>query len=379
MGDRGANLYEVVCEYAALGAHHRTGTAEDARTLDWFEDRLRALGASVERQPWSFDRYDAEWSVAIDGEEVAALPLFYEGTGEVDSSAPHTATVAAVPAGSFSTWGAVISGARASGAPVAVVATESPSGRLVAPNRSPAHAPSGLPALLVAGECAGRLRAARVRARLAARIVAGRTSNVLGRIGAGPDRDRVLLTTPLSGWFRCAGERGTGIAVLLAVAERLAAEGVPLLVNGNSGHELVDLGAHHLAETKPEARAIVHFGASVAAGERAGAGIRLADGVRVRAWVPGAGPALAEAFAPLGKVPLVLDDAAGARPDSWVGEGRAWCTLGRPLLSMAGGFSLFHTPEDVAERATAPDLLERVYQAVVQAARVVARATAPGR
>jgi len=379
VGDRGARLYDVVREYAALGAHHRTGTAEDARTLDWFEERLRALGASVERQPWSFDRYDAEWSVAIDGEEVAALPLFYEGTGDVESTAPQTAAVGAVAAGSFPTWAAIVADARAARAPLAVVATESPSGRLVAPNRSPAHAPAGLPALLVAGEHGGRLRAGRLRARLAARIVAGRTSNVIGRIGAGPDRDRVLLTTPLSGWFRCAGERGTGIAVMLAVAERLAAEGVPLLVNGNSGHELVDLGAHHLAETKPAARAIVHVGASVAAGERAGEGLRLADGVTVRACVPGAASALAEVFAPLGKVPLVIGDAEGRRPESWVGEARVWCALGRPLLSMAGGFSLFHTPEDVAEHATAPDLLERVYEATVRAARVVAEATAPGR
>jgi hypothetical protein len=40
--DLGACLYETVQEYAAVGAHHRTGTAEDARTLDWFEDRVRA-------------------------------------------------------------------------------------------------------------------------------------------------------------------------------------------------------------------------------------------------------------------------------------------------------------------------------------------------
>src|SRR5207247_395676 len=52
--DLGARLYATVEEYAGVGAHHRTGTAEDARTLDWFEDRLRALGATTERQPWSF-------------------------------------------------------------------------------------------------------------------------------------------------------------------------------------------------------------------------------------------------------------------------------------------------------------------------------------
>lgn len=367
----GARLYATVQEYAALGAHHRTGTAEDGRTLDWFEDRVRALGATTERQPWSFDRYDAEWSVTVDGAEVAALPLFYEGTGTIDSASPLVAAVGAVAAGTLPGWAAIVAGARAKGAPVAVVATTGASGGLVAPNRSPAEPGSGLPALLVAGDLAGRLPTASVRARLAARIVAGRTGNVVGRIGPGPDRDRLVLTTPLSGWFRCAGERGTGIAVMLAVAERLAAEDVPLLINGNSGHELIDLGAHRFAETKPPGRAIVHFGASVAAGS----GGRLTDDLTIRARIPGAGAGLADAFAPLGKAPVIIPDAERARAESWVGEARVWCTLDRPLLSMAGRFPLFHTPEDLPERATSPELLERVHHAVVAASRLVAAST----
>jgi hypothetical protein len=373
VSDLGARLYETVREYAAIGAHHRTGTAEDARTLEWFEDRIRALGATTERQPWSFDRYHAEWSVTVDGVEVDALPLFYEATGVVDSTAPRVASVAAVPAGEFPDWPAIVAGARSAGAPVVVAATRSPSGGLVAPNRAPAKPGSSVPALLVAGALGERLPAASVRVRLAARIVEARTSNVIGRLGPGPDRDRILLTTPLSGWFRCAGERGTGIAVMLAVAERLAAEGVPLLVNGNSGHELVDLGAHRFAETRPAAGAIVHFGASIAAGERHGDEFGLIEGLQIRAWIPGAGGALAAAFAPLGKQPIVVAAPEHTSPEAWVGEARVWCTLDRPLLSMAGRFPLFHTPEDVPEHATTPALLERVYHATIEAARVIAR------
>ena len=207
MIDLGARLHVTVQAYAALGAHHRTGTVEDARTLDWFEDRVRALGGVTERQPWSFDRYDAEWSVTIDGAEVTALPLFYEGTGQIESTRPFVVAIGAVPAGPFPGWAAIVEDARSAGAPVVIVATQSPSGGLVAPNRSPAQPGSGLPALLVAGALVERLAAAPVRARIAARIVSGRTSNIVGRIGGGADRDRLLLTTPLSGWFRCAGER----------------------------------------------------------------------------------------------------------------------------------------------------------------------------
>ena len=354
MSDLGARLFATVRDYAALGAHHRTGTAEDARTLDWFEDRLRALGAATERQPWSFDRYDADGAVTVNGAEVTALPLFYEGAGEIAWTTPFVAEVDAVPAGSFPEWPAIVQEARSAGAPVAVIATQSASGGLVAPNRSPLQPGSGLPSLLVAGDLAQRVRTGSVRARIAARIARERTSNIVGHIGGGPDRDRILLTTPLSGWFRCAGERGTGIAVMLAIAARLAAEGVPLLLNGNSGHELVDLGAHRFAETKPRVRAIVHFGASLAAGEPAGEELRLIEGLSVRSWVPGANEALADAFAPLGKTPMVIADADHARPDAWVGEARTWCTFDRPLLSMAGRFALFHTPGRSARARDGP-------------------------
>ncbi|HUK64682.1 MAG TPA: hypothetical protein VLV15_15180, partial [Dongiaceae bacterium] len=283
MSDLGTRLFATVQAYAALGAHHRTGTAEDARTLDWFEDRLRALGAATERQPWSFDRYDADGGVTVDGAEVTALPLFYEGAGEIGWTRPWVAEVDAVPAGSFSGWPAIVQQARAAGASVAVVATRSASGGLVAPNRAPSAPGSRLPTLLVAGALASRLRSGAVGARISARIVDGHTSNIVGRIGRGPDHERILLTTPLSGWFRCAGERGTGIALMLAVAERLAAEGVPLLLDGNSGHELVDLGAHRFAETAPPVRAIAHFGASLAAGEPSGETLRLIEGLTIRA------------------------------------------------------------------------------------------------
>ena len=292
MSQGGARLYETVQEYAAaIGAHHRTGTAEDARTL------------TGSRIAWAPRRDDRAPAVVVRPLRLRVERHRRRRTSQrcrsstkarvrSNRTTPLVAAVSAVRRAP-SRMGDDRRGRAIAGAPVTVVATRSPSGGLVAPNRSPAQSGSGLPALLVAGALAERLRTASVRARVAARIVRGRTSNVIGRVGAGPDRDRILLTTPLSGWFRCGGERGTGIAVMLAVAERLAAEGVPILVNGNSGHELVDLGAHRFAETKPAARAVFHFGAGVAAGEYDGDDLRLTDRFKIRAWAPGAGAALA--------------------------------------------------------------------------------------
>jgi hypothetical protein len=120
-------------------------------------------------------------------------------------------------------------------------------------------------------------------------------------------------------------------------------------------------------------RAIVHFGASIAAGEPSGHALRLIDGLTIRAWTPGLRETLAGAFAPLGKTLTLVPDADHVSPEAWVGEARAWCALDRPLLSMAGRFALFHTPEDLPERATTPALLERVHDAVLAAARILAK------
>jgi hypothetical protein len=372
MTEPGAGLFRTVFEYAALGPHHRTGTPEDAATLDWFEGKLRALGAETERQPWTFDRYDADWALTAGGALIPSLPLFYEGTGDVDVTNP--AVVSLRPGGAASLPGLTeaVRAARAAGQPALVITTDVPGGRLFAINRAPGPAPD-IPTLLAGQTARERLAGGNVRLRMRAEIVPGNSANVVGRLGRGGDSQRLLLTTPLSGWFRCAGERGTGIAVLLAVAEALAAEGVPLLVTGNSGHELEDLGAHRYLDSGPDCRAVFHFGASVAAGEPARrGGLQLTSALEVRAWVPGREPLLRRIFRRLGKKPVFVAVEAHADPDCWRGESRAWCQLGKPLISMAGGFPLFHTPADLPARATTPALLERSFEVALEACRVLA-------
>ena len=110
----------------------------------------------------------------------------------------------------------------------------------------------------------------------------------------------------------------------------------------------------------------------VAAGERDADDLRLTDGLKIRASVSGASAALAAIFTPLGRTFIAIPDAERARPEAWFGESRVWCTLDRPLISMAGGFPLFHTPEDLPAHATTPALLDRVYHVALGAARIIA-------
>lgn len=63
------------------------------------------------------------------------------------------------------------------------------------------------------------------------------------------DGKMLVLSTPLSGWHTCGGERGPGVALLLSMARLFAAGGLPgvseVVLFGNSGHEIGSLGAEH--------------------------------------------------------------------------------------------------------------------------------------
>ena len=364
---RGETLYRLVEDYAVLG-DHRTGTEADAATTAWFADELARRGARVERRPFGFDRYVADWSVTVDGVEVTACPLYYEAIGTARSRTPFVAEAAVLARDRTApSLEQALARARGSGATLAVVATANPAGYLQVPNRAPLPG-DGPPTLLVAGALAERLRRGTVTASLTARIEPGRSENVEGHFGdtgAAP----VVIATPLSGWFRCAGERGTGIAVALEVAERLAARH-PVLVVGTSGHELLPhLGlASYLAGGSPNARCVVHLGANLATGERGPDGELVLGPARVvnARNAP-------DDFA--GLTPLLSRTGAQLQldPPEWRGEARLWAAAGDyPLLSFVGGATVFHTPEDVPSAASSPRLLEVVAGAVEAAAEVLA-------
>ena len=368
------SLFDTVERYSDLG-DHRTGTSVDEATVEWLEGELEKLGAQSERLPFEFDRFDARWEVRADGEVVDAIPLFYEATGEVRTDRPLVTSRPVVAGNFIDGFDAVVSDAHAAGATAAVVATETPLGTLCAVNRRPVSG-SGLPTLCVAGRDAERLRTSRVDVSFEARIVEGSSVNVRATIGEAPDEKRVLLATPLSGWFRCAGERGTGVAVLLATAKTLAERGIPLTILATNGHELDGLGLDiHLRTTRPAEKAIFHFGASVASGDSDGVG---PPSRRTRMLLPSAWAgesrraSLERALAPLGVTVRLPSDDEAAQPSGWIGESARWAPLGRPLVSIAGGFPLHHAPEDVPTLATTPELLRESYEVALNAAEVLA-------
>ncbi len=371
----GAALYRAVKEYADLG-DHRTGTSVDEQTTKWLAAQLTDRGAKVELQEYNFDRYDARVRVTVDGKETAAWPLYYEAAGRVKTDKPYVGQVDLIP-GSATRMTALLQPAREARAAAVVLATTGAEGRLIAINRRPTLG-QGPPTIFVPGALADKLAKAKVEVDFEAELKPARSANLIARFGANADQSPVLIATPLTGWFRCAGERGTSIAIALELASEIA-KLTPVVVLGASGQELYGLGVRHYLQkvreqAAPRPRAIVHLGASIAAGrsDKGQRAMRLSDQRYVATSLSKARhDQLMQALRPLNLQATHNADKDARNPERWRGEARLLCLFGVPLLSFAGVFPLFHTPDDLPELTTSPALLSEVCRTATEAARLM--------
>jgi hypothetical protein len=318
--------------------------------------------------PYHFERYVAHCRLVADSVEVEALPLYYEAVGKVHSSQLHVAELAidaSIPGNSIARQlDELIARARMSGADAAILATAGGGGRLVALNRAPVLG-SGFPTVLVPGAALPMLRQAAVHLDLDARLEPSASATVIGHLGQGDVASPVVVATTLSGWFRCAGERGTGIAIALQLAQALA-ECWPVMVVGTTGHELQYLGLRcFLAAHALHPAAVVFLGADLAT-----VPLELESGVTVP-LVHQARTTAGERLAKrLEGVLAPVRFPVRSNPAQWSGEGEEWVRLGTPLLSLASRSPLFHTAVDLPEHATSPEQLEVTYTAVNRAAQL---------
>ena len=219
--------------------------------------------------------------------------------------------------------------------------------------------------MLVPGSALPRLRQAAVHLDLDACLEPSASATVTGHLGQGDAAPPVVVATPLSGWFRCAGERGTGMAIALQLAQDLA-ERWPIMVVGTTGHELQYLGLRRfLAAQALHPAAVLFLGADLATiplGSERGETVPSFHQARTTA---GAGLATRlEAVLAPARFPV------RSNPAQWSGEGEEWVRLGAPLLSLASRSPLFHTADDLPEHATSSEQLAVTYTAVSRAAQL---------
>ncbi|MGH6985395.1 MAG: hypothetical protein ACRED9_00965 [Caulobacteraceae bacterium] len=382
----GQALFADVAAYDALG-EHRTASRADVATSAWLAERLKRAGMEVSLQGFSAPLFrPGRCVLEVGGRAVETFPAWppvatppggIKATLAAGAAGDLSDRIALVvlPHGAGASWasprlGEPVMGAIKRGAAAVVAVTEGPTGDIVALNTAPGRYNWPVPVVLAPGREAKALAgdaAAHSPARLVssgAMDAAAQADNVIARR---PGRGKtVVISTPTSGWFHCAGERGSGVAVSFALADWLTREtDADLLFVGASGHELGYAGARAFLATAPSPEAVkawLHIGANVAVQEVTfsnGAGFGTGKPVELRRLA-----ATPELLAPAERAFAGLGGYARPQPLSAhnaVGELELFHAAGYPeLCGIVGAGPLFHTPLDRTPLATTPTILAPV-------------------
>ena len=290
----GRDLYKTVQHFVALG-EHRTASAGDLATSAWLKSALDSLGAKTEYVEFPLSQFFFETgTLSYNNRSIDVFPVWpvkealqlsvsgipVDGGHLKDSAAIKGKLVlthltnqhgASTPA-----TAAQINAFIKKGAVGVLVVPDNTTGEIVALNTFKELQPWNVPVYEIAPkdtaiviQSIAAQQPVQIEVKGTVKQVTGRS--VLGKIGTG--RQQVVISTPISGWFRTGGERGPGIAVWLGLAEWVHANNEKLkdytfVFIGNSGHELDNLGARVFVEKaapKPEdTRLWIHLGAAVA-------------------------------------------------------------------------------------------------------------------
>ncbi len=283
--------------YVGFGIKASGGTG-DIATGDWIEHELRAAGYTVARQVFDVPFFRAAAAqLHVDATTIELLPqALVVPTPDVGLSGPlvriDPVSVAAAPlAGAIALldlpaqrWSTAlakpiadtIAQAWSRGALAAVIVTNGPTGEAIALNTPSVSKIDKKPVAIMAPRLARPALLAAANGKQATFHIGGQGGtrpafNLIGRIDRGKGR-WLIASTPRSGWFACAGERGPGVTAWLALA-RWAAVALPehdLAFVCNSGHEYEYLGAEKMLAAalppRPADTALwLHLGANVAA------------------------------------------------------------------------------------------------------------------
>ncbi len=284
-----AEAKAILERYQSFGDKAAGGPGDEAFGA-WLEGELGGLGYACARQGYDVPAYEGQ-AVLTAGAARAELipqasvvptaaggvtaPLYVVGTGR---AGPGIA-ILVLP---YARWSSVVGvvarrvqGVLDGGASAVVIVTTGPTGEALALNAPPDKAPFDRPvAVLAPKDAEPFLKAAEAGAsanlRMDGRAFRRPAFNVTARLERGASKT-LMISTPRSGWFACAGERGSGMAAFVMLARWAARAPLPVdvVLVANSGHEYENLGGEHVLRDfapPPAATALwLHLGANVAA------------------------------------------------------------------------------------------------------------------
>jgi hypothetical protein len=361
---------------------HRTGTAVDQTSGHWLANEVRQIGLEPVLEEFSLNRVDpVQASLVVDGRTIEGLPLF-DGTftspagiagqlGSLDSEA--TIALAEIPPNAAEA-GALGEARRHNRHQAIVVMTRGARPGFCPSNADSFLRPFGPPVLQVASEEVPVLaECVRRGAQAVLTVHVERTQaqafNVVTMVsGTNKSMAPVVVMTPRSGWWRCASERGGGLACWLEImrATRDARPARDVLFVASSGHELGHLGLDAFIARRPglvpAAKAWIHLGANIGAAQGPGNTLQASDDEMESM--------MAEAMTKAG---LRIDrrHPRGAVPR---GEAENIHRGGGRYVSIIGNNDLFHNTSDRGADAVDLKIIERFAGAFATVATSFAKA-----
>ena len=354
-------MSEKLLQLASFGIR-RTGSPGEERTRDWIATALESAGYRLGLTAFSADTLvDPAVAIELSGETYEGFlqwmppispPVPLEGSVRLslpNDAGPGECVVRAMPGPFAAYWTdaleAEVQVAAHHGAAAYLMCTDTPSGSIFAYNRSIRSSELAIPVILYARRDHDLiLAAAHQKHETRLSLSATRTSvSGVSLIGARPGKGAgLVISTPMTGWFRSVAERAPGIILARQLAEAYAKASFPVWIVASSGHEIGHLGMQQvlgaLAPSPEEVRLWIHLGASL------GATAQDEDyplkSLHFRMATPGIEDLVEEAFGPMGLSPL---DPAQMRN----GETGDVLSAGyKDVLGLTGVAATFHTPND---------------------------------
>lgn len=289
----GDSLFAHVEKFASLG-EHRTGTPADHATSDWLASELQAAGFSVKQQGFNVSQFFAtQQQLSIGSQVYEVFPHWLPAATKAAINAPLAplaspslkGKIAYLSPDDAGLWyqlkpAKLAQQALQKGALALLIAVPHPSGEIYVTNAAPPYLdqPIALPTVIIAAKHHDDINKALAQQLTVKLVSEGEIKPAEGRnvLAQYPpttiaDAEWVVVSTPSSGWFQCAGERGSGVALWLDMARYISRQGQPTfnwLFVANSGHELNMIGAEHSLAISPKPEQVklwLHLGASIAA------------------------------------------------------------------------------------------------------------------
>ncbi|MFX1337886.1 MAG: M28 family peptidase [Promethearchaeota archaeon] len=196
--------------------------------------------------------------------------------------------------------------------------------------------------------------------------------NVVAKLeGKQSELPPLIITTPRSGWWQCASERGGGIAGFLEIMRKLSSISSKrtIIFLANTGHKLGNIGMEHYITTHPglvkNTIAWIHLGANFAAADLTHFGIKSPPLIITQASDMEIQELALKCIANEGVKPDFCMKIGELPPRS---EARNIHEKGGRYFSLIGTNNYFHHPEDRWPKAVDINKTVKIIRSLVQLA-----------